>query len=185
MKLKKVPLIGNLAVSLLSVLVIYLTILFIDTVNYTNEFQVLLDNSYDPLFHIRIKWIIFIFMGMAFVQNLAREIVKDIEDVEGDKVIGARTIPMILGNRKTLILSGVFLSLFPSTAQSERCCKAGGQTVLHRQQCQASLQRKAERKPNKSKTEKLQATQSLLRTMRSDCHYPFPDKNPAHKRLRN
>lgn len=112
-KLKKIPLIGNLVVSLLSVLVIYLTILFIDTVNYTNEFQVLLDNSYDPLFHIRIKWIIFIFMGMAFVQNLAREIVKDIEDVEGDKVIGARTIPMILGNRKTLILIGVFLSLFP------------------------------------------------------------------------
>ena len=112
-KLKKVTLVGNLVISLLSVLVIYLTLLFIDTVNYTNEFQQLLDNSYDPLFHIRIKWIIFIFMGMAFLQNLAREIVKDIEDMEGDKVIGARTVPMILGNRKTLVIIGVFLSFFP------------------------------------------------------------------------
>jgi len=33
--------------------------------------------------------------------NLVREIVKDIEDVEGDKVLRAKTLPIVLGKRRT------------------------------------------------------------------------------------
>jgi len=40
--------------------------------------------------------IIFLF-SMAYLSNLGREIAKGIEDMEGDKKIGAKTIPVVLG----------------------------------------------------------------------------------------
>lgn len=41
-----------------------------------------------------------IFLGFfAFVMTTAREIVKDIEDVEGDKKDGARTLPILIGKK--------------------------------------------------------------------------------------
>jgi 4-hydroxybenzoate polyprenyltransferase len=48
----------------------------------------------------------------AFMCNLAREILKDMEDVEGDKVIHAKTIPMIFGFKKSKqIISSILLIL--------------------------------------------------------------------------
>lgn len=54
------------------------------------------------------------FAGFAFLLNLAREIVKDVEDVKGDQLIHAKTIPIKLGTQKTKwIISIVLLtSLF-------------------------------------------------------------------------
>ena len=47
-----------------------------------------------------------IFLGFfAFVMTTAREIIKDIEDVEGDKKDGARTLPIMIGKRKPAILA--------------------------------------------------------------------------------
>ena len=41
-----------------------------------------------------------IFLGFfAFVMTTAREIVKDIEDVEGDKADGAKTLPILIGKK--------------------------------------------------------------------------------------
>jgi 4-hydroxybenzoate polyprenyltransferase len=41
-------------------------------------------------------------MGIfAFFTNLAREVIKDAEDVEGDKLLKARTIPIVLGFKRT------------------------------------------------------------------------------------
>jgi geranylgeranylglycerol-phosphate geranylgeranyltransferase len=42
--------------------------------------------------------------GFAFLSNLIREMVKDIEDVDGDMWGNARTLPVILGTKKTLWL---------------------------------------------------------------------------------
>lgn len=42
--------------------------------------------------------------GYAFLLNLAREIVKDMEDVEGDQNIKAQTIPIVLGNKTTKLI---------------------------------------------------------------------------------
>ncbi len=39
--------------------------------------------------------------GFAFTTNLIREIIKDIEDRKGDKLIGCKTIPIVLGVDKT------------------------------------------------------------------------------------
>jgi 4-hydroxybenzoate polyprenyltransferase len=56
---------------------------------------------------------IYILALMAFIQNLAREILKDVEDMEGDKKISARTVPMILGVQRTKILVAGLLIFTP------------------------------------------------------------------------
>lgn len=47
--------------------------------------------------------------SFAFLIHLAREIVKDIDDVAGDRTSGSRTIPIISGDRFALILSATIL----------------------------------------------------------------------------
>ena len=64
------------------------------------------------------NFVIYISIGLglyAFILNLAREIVKDMEDVEGDISIRARTVPIILGYQKAkwitaFVLSGTIIS---------------------------------------------------------------------------
>jgi len=109
--LKKKPAIGNLVVSALTVLVIYLTQKFTLMDSLMGEQVMYL--SHDRVFDIPSIYIVWIFMGMAFVQNFAREIIKDAEDITGDLVIGARTIPMIIGRTATIRLIGFLLVLFP------------------------------------------------------------------------
>lgn len=51
-----------------------------------------------------------IYLGFfAFVMTTARELVKDIEDVEGDKLEGARTLPILYGERTTAILAAILI----------------------------------------------------------------------------
>ena len=51
-----------------------------------------------------------IFLGFfAFVMTTAREIVKDIEDIEGDKADGARTLPILIGEKKPAILAAILI----------------------------------------------------------------------------
>ena len=49
----------------------------------------------------------------AFLSNLAREIVKDVEDMEGDAKAGCRTVPVMLGIRKTKVFVIIPLLLIP------------------------------------------------------------------------
>jgi len=57
--------------------------------------------------------------GLAFLANTGREIFGDLEDVEGDRKDGARTLPIVAGEKKArlaaqfFILAAVFLSLLP------------------------------------------------------------------------
>ena len=51
-----------------------------------------------------------LFLGFfAFVMTTAREIVKDIEDIEGDKADCAKTLPILIGEKKPAILAAVFI----------------------------------------------------------------------------
>ena len=51
-----------------------------------------------------------IFLGFfAFVMTTAREIVKDIEDVEGDKKDGARTLPILIGKRIPAVIAVILI----------------------------------------------------------------------------
>lgn len=109
--LKKKPVIGNFVIAILTVLVIYLTQKFILIDGYPTDYT--RSDLYDTTFFIPSLHVIQIFMAMAFIQNFAREIIKDVEDVKGDTVIGARTIPMLMGKSFTTKLIGTLLLLFP------------------------------------------------------------------------
>jgi 4-hydroxybenzoate polyprenyltransferase len=53
----------------------------------------------------------FTIAGFAFVINLGREIIKDMEDIPGDEVLKARTIPIVLGiSSSRWIVATVLLS---------------------------------------------------------------------------
>jgi geranylgeranylglycerol-phosphate geranylgeranyltransferase len=53
-----------------------------------------------------------IYLGFfAFLMTMAREIVKDMEDVEGDKLEGAATLPILHGMRISSILAAIFMIL--------------------------------------------------------------------------
>ena len=54
--------------------------------------------------------LISIYLGFyAFLMTMAREIVKDMEDVEGDKEEGATTLPIIYGMKTSSILAAAFM----------------------------------------------------------------------------
>ncbi len=53
-----------------------------------------------------------IYAVFAFGITMIREIIKDIEDIRGDKKYGSSTLPILLGIRKTKVLLFVFMSLF-------------------------------------------------------------------------
>lgn len=104
---KKMPLIGNLAIAFLSGISFYL--LWI--AELLNE-GILFTPYYDP--PIMGTALVIGYTAFAFVINLLREIVKDIEDLEGDKTYGCRTLPVVYGVKVTrrvalLIATVVFL----------------------------------------------------------------------------
>ncbi|MCL2100799.1 MAG: UbiA family prenyltransferase [Fibromonadales bacterium] len=80
--LKGLPLIGNFAVALLTTTPIIIPML---------KFKLLLPELLHLLF-------------FAFMLTFAREITKDIEDMEGDKALGLKTFPALLGVNLSLTL---------------------------------------------------------------------------------
>jgi 4-hydroxybenzoate polyprenyltransferase len=90
--LKQMMLIGNIMVALLlsfSVVIIGIFDLF-PTIHEGNQQQMA------NLFSILLDYTIF-----AFMINLLREIVKDIEDVDGDYNMGMNTLPIAIGKSRT------------------------------------------------------------------------------------
>ena len=47
--------------------------------------------------------------AVSFVAVVAREIIKDIEDAQGDSLVGLRTLPLVIGRGKSAILAFAFL----------------------------------------------------------------------------
>lgn len=88
--LKRQPLIGNLAVALLT----GLSILVIDVI-YPS--------------HHGLIWIYAVF---AFFMTLVREIIKDMEDLKGDNTFGCKTLPIVWGLRRTKFFIYFVLALF-------------------------------------------------------------------------
>jgi geranylgeranylglycerol-phosphate geranylgeranyltransferase len=87
-KFKGIPFLGNLSVAYLSGSIF----LFGGFLVGPESFLVML-----PLFAI------------TFFGTLARELLKDAEDIEGDRLGGARTLPMQIGVRKTAVLAVIFV----------------------------------------------------------------------------
>ncbi len=54
--------------------------------------------------------VVSVYLGFfAFLMTMAREIVKDMEDVEGDRMEGATTLPIVHGKRLSSILAAFFM----------------------------------------------------------------------------
>jgi len=107
---KRQFLIGNLIVSIFAGIVPFVVVLFeVPLLNETYR-DVLLE--YDINFNGLLAWVGG-FAFFAFLSNLVREIIKDVEDFEGDLAFGRNTLPVVLGIKITkliiilLILSNV------------------------------------------------------------------------------
>ncbi len=99
--LKKVALLGNLLIAVFCAMVAVL-VLFAEREAYAE----LLEASPTSA-----TYVYFIFLGyanFAFYSTMFREIVKDMEDVSGDQQYDCKTLPIILGIRKTRFIAGVF-----------------------------------------------------------------------------
>ena len=96
-KLKRQMLIGNLLVSLLSVLPYFLLFYVIEL---SSQVQMSL-----------LIFRIFIFlMIMSFLLNFIREIIKDLEDMQGDYSAGCKTLPIEIGRERThFIVQGIII----------------------------------------------------------------------------
>ena len=101
--LKKLPLIGNIIISLL----VSLSILIVGIFDIIPS--ITLENGPDQYYAFEVlkDYALFAFMFM-----LIREIVKDIEDVKGDKILKMKTLPLILGIKRAKYVV-FFLSFFP------------------------------------------------------------------------
>lgn len=78
-RLKRKPFIGNIAVAFLTGLSIYLV----------------------AYYYQKNELFVFTYALFAFFLNLIRELLKDLEDRHGDQLHGSKTLPIVLGFRKT------------------------------------------------------------------------------------
>ena len=108
---KRQFLIGNIVVSILIALVPLMVILFeIPLLN--KAYGVLMIEMRANFNHI-IIWVS-AFAFFAFLLTLIREIIKDVEDYEGDNAYGRQTLPIVFGiiNTKIILLALILLALF-------------------------------------------------------------------------
>lgn len=109
---KKNLLTGNLIVSLLSAMLIPTLWIF--------EFFALKNHAVSfatmtPQLGYIYQLILYVF-GFAFLLTLAREIVKDVEDMEGDKRYGCNSLPLYIGLPRTVIVISFLLYLISISA---------------------------------------------------------------------
>ncbi len=103
--LKKKFLIGNILISLLTAWVI-LVITYCETNHLLNVFKNGHSLEVDKLSRLT-----FLYAGFAFIISLIREIVKDMEDIEGDRTYGCKTMPILLGLNATKVFVTVWLTV--------------------------------------------------------------------------
>lgn len=101
---KRKLLIGNLIISLLTAWVIL--VLFFCEFRVTGLDDPALRNSLSRLFKYAI-----VYSGFAFIISLVREVVKDIEDMDGDARYGCRTIPIVWGVNVAKVFAGTWLAV--------------------------------------------------------------------------
>ena len=95
---KQIPVLGNVVVALMLSTSIIIIGLFdiLPAIDADNRFR--MKEAFDILMHYAI---------FAFIINLIREIVKDMEDMDGDYQSGINTLPITIGVQKTKIIVGV------------------------------------------------------------------------------
>ena len=104
--LKKKFLVGNVLISLLTawvIIVVFFVYYFKGAYRQWGEYTVI--ESYLNRF---VKLSI-IYAGFAFIISLVREVIKDLEDMEGDEKYGCKTMPIVWGIPPTKVFTAVWL----------------------------------------------------------------------------
>ena len=108
--LKKKLLIGNVLISALTawvIIVIYLC--------YVYRFHPTTPGvELDPNINIRFTRLALLYAGFAFIISMIREIIKDMEDREGDERYGCRTMPIVWGIPASKVFVGVWIVVLVS-----------------------------------------------------------------------
>ncbi|OJX36357.1 MAG: hypothetical protein BGO87_07845 [Flavobacteriia bacterium 40-80] len=119
LQLKKISIIGNLLISLLTGIVPVLVGIHIHyhlRLLHEKISVNVVDLNIDPalqhfLSQIGDWWLIIFFFVFAFTLNFARELIKDAQDIEGDKLIHSRSLAIQIGEKNTRIIAGSILLL--------------------------------------------------------------------------
>lgn len=98
---KQKLLIGNILISLLTAWVI----LVITIAEYELSRKLDTDSFIVP----RLLKVSFLYAGFAFTISLIREVIKDMEDIQGDIKYGCRTMPIVWGIPVSKVFAGVWL----------------------------------------------------------------------------
>jgi 4-hydroxybenzoate polyprenyltransferase len=101
--LKKKLLSGNLLISLLTAWVIL--VIGIENVLHIHSDDIIAKHVDEG----RLMRLTFLYAGFAFIISLIREVVKDCEDMEGDRKFGCRTMPIVWGVTASKIFVGTWL----------------------------------------------------------------------------
>ena len=107
-RLKHLPLTGNIVVSLFCGFVA-LIVLYAEWDQFLSAFDIEKDLG------LKVHHLFFAFAVFAFITTFIREIIKDIEDIEGDSAHGSKSFPAVFGTAKAkniaLSLTGILLIL--------------------------------------------------------------------------
>jgi 4-hydroxybenzoate polyprenyltransferase len=100
-KLKKIALWGNVVVSIFCAFVAGI-VLFAERIAFMKLIQ-----SHTEIGE-RVAIIFGVYLAFAYASTMFREIVKDIEDQEGDAALGCQTLPILLGQKRAKLIAGFF-----------------------------------------------------------------------------
>lgn len=111
MLFKRKVLIGNLLIAGLTGLVPLLAMVYFKVSNW----HYLAFSEFDPTtWTAEIDYgMIYFLAAFAFIQNLAREVIKDMQDIKGDELIYVKSLPMVIGEWKSLQFVCALLLLLP------------------------------------------------------------------------
>ena len=105
---KKKLLVGNILISLLTAWVIVV----LSLAEY--RFNISVNNAVWQ----RLLKLTFIYAGFAFIISLVREVIKDMEDMEGDRRYGCTTMPIVWGIQVSKVFAAVWIAVLTGIVAS-------------------------------------------------------------------
>lgn len=109
LKLKKKVVSGNIVIAIMTGIIPLLTVIFFKVSNESNSgFSPYHADSWSVFINY---YLIYLVAICAFFLNLSREIIKDIQDMKGDKEIQVKSLPMVIGEHKAYWLAAAIAQL--------------------------------------------------------------------------
>jgi len=103
-KFKAAFITGNFIIALSSAFVVFIVWLF--------EIYAQMNSGQAIIIGVKFFYFFaFAYAIFAFLTSIIREIIKDIEDIEGDRKVGCKTIPIKLGTKKAKIIINLFVAV--------------------------------------------------------------------------